>query len=191
MEEYSKEAVLKELGLDQMPEARLKGSAPAGNTNPRSNITFKMAVQLVDPIESAAFMRYLPDWVPVDQSLDPRAFDPTTSRAMSLFTDAEIPMHPKIARALGMTSEPHAHNHYLWLMQDVVRHITELGAAAISPLHIFRTSGAEGHRPLLGVIFKLRYEIPDGLTREDIGANLGLLTEKRQPELRLEETESL
>lgn len=181
-----KEDIKKALGLDKLPEARLKGSEPAANTNPRSNITFKMAVQLIDPIESEAFMRYLPDWVQVDRSLDPTTFDPDHSRAMSLFTDEKIPMHPKIARALGMTEEPHAQNHYIWLAQDVARHITELGAVAISPVRIFRTSGGNGHRPLLGAVFKLRYELPDGVTREDVGANIGLLMDKRTPELRLE-----
>lgn len=185
--EYTKEDVLKELGLDQMPEARLPGSAPAGNINPRSNMKFKMAVQLIDAIESAAFMKYLPDWIVIDQSLDPRSFDPEHSRIMSLFTDIPIPMHPKIAKALGMTDQPHAQNHYIWLAQDVARHISELGASACSPVHIFRTSGAEGHRPMLGVIFKLKFDVPDGLTREHLGANLGLLSDKRNPEIHTDE----
>ena len=183
-----REEVRKELGLDKLPEARLQGAEPAGNINPRSGITFRMAVQLIDPIESEAFMRYLPDWIPVDTSLDPTTFDPDHSRVMSLFTDAKIPMHPKIARALGMTEEPHAQNHYIWLAQDVARHLSELGAAATSPVRIFRTSGGDGNRPLLGAIFKLRYELADGLTRYDIGANLGVLTDKhRTPELHVDE----
>jgi len=176
-----REEIRKELGLDKLPEARLPGAEPAGNTNPRSNITFKMAVQLVDPIESEAFMRYLPDWIPVDQSLDPTSFDPQHSRAMSLFTDEKIPMHPKIARALGMTEVPHAQNHYIWLAQDVARHISELGAEAVSPVRIFRTSGGNGHRPMLGCIFKVRYDLPDGLTRADIGSNIGLIMDRRIP----------
>lgn len=187
-----REDIRKELGLDKLPEARLPGAEPAGNLNPRSNITFRMAVQLIDPIESEAFMRYLPDWIQVDQSLDPTSFDPGHSRVMSLFTDQKIPMHPKIARALGMTDQPHAQNHYIWLAQDVARHVVELGAAATSPVRIFRTSGGDGNRPLLGAIFKLRYEIPTGLTREDIGSNLGLLMDKaRTPEVHLEDGETV
>lgn len=186
----NQEEVLKNLGLDKMPEARLPGSDPVGNVNPRSNIVFKMAVQLIDPIESAAFMKYLPDWIVVDQSLDPRSFDPDHSRAMSLFTDAPIPMHPKISKALGMTSEPNAQNHYIWLAQDVARHVVELGASAISPVHIFRTSGGDGNRPLLGAIFKVKYDIPDGLSREDVGANLGHLGGKRL-EVHLKDSESV
>lgn len=184
--DYTQEDVLRELGLDQMPEARLKGSAPE-NVNPRSNITFKMAVQLIDPIESAVFMRYMPDWIEIDQSLDPRTFDPEHSRIMSIFTDMKIPLHPKIARALGMTEEPHAQNHYIWMATDVERHILELGAAATSPVHIFRTSGGNGHRPMIGAIFKLRYDLAQGKTREDVGMNLGLLSDKRTPEIHTDE----
>lgn len=172
-----------------MPASRLAGADPVGNLNPRSQITFKMAVALIDPIESASFMRYIPDWVEVDNSLDPRAFSPDHSRAISIFTDVPIPTHPKITRATGISSLPTAQNQYLFLSLEIQRHIVELGAAAISPVHLFRTSGGEGHRPLLGAIFKVRYEIPDGLSREDIGANLGVLSEKRVPELRLEDGE--
>lgn len=186
-----REDIRRQLGLDKLPEARLKGAEPTGNINPRSNITFKMAVSLIDPIESEAFMRYLPDWIQVDQSLDPSSFDPNHSRVMSLFTDQRIPMHPKIARALKMTDQPHAQNHYIWLANEVARHITELGAVATSPVRIFRTSGGDGNRPLLGAIFKLRYEIPTGLSREDIGANLGLITDKRPTELRLDPGETI
>jgi hypothetical protein len=169
-----------------MPEARLQGvdKAPPSAT---SMMTFKMAVSIVDPIESAAFMRYLPDRIRVDQDLDARDFSPDHSRAISIFTDEAIPLHPKIARALGMTEEPNAHNHYIWLANEVDRHLNELGAVSVSPVLIFRTSGGMGHRPLLGALFKLRYEIPDGQTRYDIGSNLGLLTDKRTPELHVDE----
>lgn len=184
--DYTQEDVLAELGLDQMPPARLPGLEQkkiAGG----GMLKWKKAVQLIDPIETAAFMRYAPDDIPFDQSLDPIPFSPDHSRALSIRTDVPIPMHPKIAKATGMTAEPTAQNHYIWLWIEVDRHLIELGAKAVSPVKIFRTSGAEGTWPLLGALFKLSFAVPDGLARADIGANWGVLSDRRTPEIHVDE----
>ncbi len=190
MQEYTEESVLKELGLNQLPAPRLKGldkAPPSGS----SMIKWKMAVALIDTIETGAFERYIPDWIEIDQSIDPRSFDPDTSRALSVFTDIPIETIPeKIRNAIGLTLDGGARNHYIMLANDISRYVVELGAAAVSPIHVFRTNGAEGHRPILGAVFKLSYRIPDGQTRYDIGSNLGLLTE-RQPEIHLDENETI
>jgi hypothetical protein len=186
--EYTKETVLKDLGLDQMPAPRLKGLEHATPTG-GSMLKWKKAVQLIDEIESCAFERFIPDALEIDQSMDPRSFNPDNSRVISIFTDIPIPMVERISRSTGITEAPTAENHYLWLALEVDRHVIELGAEACSPIKIFRLHGSDGTRPLLGAMFKLRF--PSNVAREDIGANWGLLSEKaRNPEVRLEDSET-
>lgn len=179
MQEFTKEEVLQKLGLDKMPEARMKGLEQREIPSGGGMLKWKKACQLLDAIESAAFMRYCPDGIVVDQSLDPTSFDPSHSRIISIPTDRPAPVNPKITRATGISANNTAQDQYLYLWTEVVRYVMELGASAISPIRVFRTSGAEGTVPLLGAVFKLDYKIPDGLTREDIGSNLGWLSDKK------------
>lgn len=186
--EYTKESVLADLGLDQMPAPRLKGLEHATPTG-GSMLKWKKAVQLIDEIESGAFERFIPNGLEIDMSMDPRSFNPDHSRVISIFTDIPIPMVERISQSTGMTEAPTAENHYLWLALEVDRHVIELGAEACSPIKIFRLTGADGTRPLLGAMFKLRF--PSGKKREEIGANWGLLSEKRTSEVHLEDGETV
>jgi hypothetical protein len=101
-----------------------------------------------------------------------------------------VPSNRKVFRATGIGNEPNAHNHYLWLAQELGRHVEELGARAIAPPLIFRTSGATGTVPFLGCILKLDVRPKDGQTVLDQGANWALLGH-RPPQVRLDEGETL
>lgn len=182
--------ILSTLGLDKIPEPRYEVGDPHPGLTGSQLLNFKKALQLADSIESAAFMRFVPNAVVVDQALDPRAFSPQYSKAVMIRTDLPIPTGPKVQKVTGISSSPTADNHYRWLWIEIQRYITELGASAISPVLITRTSGAEGTVPLLIASFKLDLRPKDGQTMEDIGANLALLG-PRAPEVRLDEDETL
>jgi len=182
------EEVLKTLGLDKLPDPRIPvpdSHPPPGN----GLLNFKKAVQLVDYLETAAFTKYIPDGVNIDQSMDSASFDPEASRCISLRTDLPIPSNRKVFGATGIGAEPNAQNHYLWLAQELGKHVEELGARAIAPPLVFRTNGANGTVPFLGLIMKLDLHIPDGKTVLDQGANWALMG-PRAPEVRLEGDES-
>jgi hypothetical protein len=182
---------LERLGLDKAPEARLPGlweqdAPPPG----KALLNFKKALQLVDPIETASFEKYIPDGVVIDQAMDTRAFNPEASRCVMLRTDQPIPSNYRVFRSTGIGTEPNTNNHYMWLAQELGRHILELGARAISPPLIFRTSGSNGTVPFIGLIMKMDTRPADGMTVADQGANWGLLGQ-RAPEVRLDEDETI
>ncbi len=182
--------ILQKLGLDTLPGPRYQVTDPHHIPSGSQLLNFKKALKLVDAIETAAFGRYIPDTLIVDQSLDSRAFSAAHSRAIMIRTDLPIPGGPKVFRSTGIGAEPNTHTHYLWLAQELKRHVDELGATAISPPLIFRTSGHDDTAPLLGAVFKLDLRPKDGQTAEDMGANWALLG-PRAPQVHLDEDESL
>lgn len=186
-----KAEALKLLGLDRAPDARLPGlwehdAPPPG----RALLNFKKALQLVDMLETAAFEKYIPDGVVIDQTMDARAFSPEYSKCVMLRTDQPIPSNRRVFASTGIGVEPNAHNHYLWLAQELGRHVLELGARAIAPPLIFRTCGADETVPFLGLILKIDPRPTDGLTALDQGANWALLGQ-RPPEVRLDAGETV
>ena len=169
------ETVLEKLGLDKLPEPRFEVPHEIPKQGLGDLVSYRQAMAIHDPIETAAFHRYLDDWIVIDQSINTGSFDPESTRAVTIPWKREIPSNKRIFRSTGIGKEPNAHNHYLWMAQEVARHVTELGARAISPPWVFRTSGAEGTEALLGVIFKVDVRPENGQTKLDIGANWALL----------------
>ena len=191
MRDEQREESLDALGLKKAPEARIPGlweqeAPPSGS----ALLNFKKALQLVDPIETAAFSKYITNDIVIDQSLDAHSFSPDASRCITLRTDCPIPSTYKIFRSTGIGTLPNSHNHYLWLAQEFRRHFIELGARAIAPPLLFRTNGASGTVPFIGLIMKLDTRPKDGMTVIDQGANWALLG-PRAPEVRLDEGESI
>lgn len=181
--------ILSKLGLDRLPDPRYSVSAAHDVLSGARLLNHKKALKLVDPIESAAFMRFVPDDIVIDQSLDARIFSSTFSRAVMIRTDVKIPTGPKVFAATGIGAEPTAENHYRWLWVEIRKYIDGLGACAVSPILISRTHGADGTVPLLIASFKLDIRAKDGETIEDQAATWALLG-PRAPEVRLDEDES-
>jgi len=176
-----RDEIKRQLGIDKLPPPRLEGLpdvADVQRLSGRGALRYRKLTSLIDPIETAAFVRYIPSDVCIDQTLDGRVFHPENSIARSIRTDIEIPVVPKVTAATGITAAPTAENHYIWLAGLLKWAKDELGFAACAPPLIFRTNGAQGTWPLLGFITMVRYEIPDGLTKWNLGARIGLLTPK-------------
>lgn len=184
------EEALRALGLDKAPDPRYKVADPHTVPSGSQMLNHKKVLQLVDPIESAAFMRFLPDDILIDHSLDARVFHGSYSRSVLLRTDLPVPTGPKVQKVLGITNEATAENHYRWLWVEVRRYISGLGARAVSPVLISRTHGYGGTTPLLIASFKLDLRPKDGQTLDDLAANFALLG-PRAPEVRLDEGETL
>jgi hypothetical protein len=175
--EAVKEA-LDDLGLSEEPAQRWETTP--GIPDLGGLVQFKKALSCIDPLDTAAFEHYIPDSVVIDQAIDTRAYVRGWSRAIVIPTDVPIPTGPMVTRSTGIYSEPTAPNHYRWLALEVKRHFDELGARAIGPPLIFRTSGYGGTRPLLGVIMKLDLTPPDGQDWQP-AANWGMLHNQRDP----------
>lgn len=140
-----------------------------------STVRLWKALQFVDSIESAAFERYIPTKIVIDQSLNSYSLTVSNTFGAAVRTDVPIPSHVKIEKATGIGATPHAHNHYLWLAQILAKHWDELGPIGCSRPLVWRTYGGKGEKPFVGLIFHLDF-LPGN--RLNTGANWALLTPK-------------
>lgn len=166
------EDIKKRLGIDQLPEPRYEMATP--NRDP-STVKLWKALQLVDAIETAAFERYIPSKIIIDQSINSYSLTVSNTFGAAVRTDVPIPSHVKIEKATGIGTAPHAHNHYNWLAQKLGQHWDELGPVGCSSPLVWRTYGGRGEKPLVGLIFHLSF-LPGN--RLDVGANWAVLTPK-------------
>lgn len=178
-----REEVLKELGLDKMPAARVDVPDEHAPVLGRSLLNYRKALQTVDPLETAAFESYIPLDVQIDPSIDPYAFHPELSKAIMFRTDVPIPSNDMVKRATGIGAEQTPDNQRKWLAQEFRRFYQEFGVRAVSRPLVFRWASAEP--PVFGCILKLdprkRYE--------NAGANWALLGEKRTTQVVTENEE--
>lgn len=181
------ETILEKLGLDKLPEPRVEVPHELPAPGLGDLVNYRKAIALVDPIETAAFDRYLDSEIVIDQEMDTRAFNAEQTRAVTIRTDRPIPSNKKVFKSTGISAEPNSHNYYLWLAQEVRKHWLELGCRSISRPYVFRCSGASGTVPFIGVVFKVDLRPKDGQTKLDQGANWGLLTPKKSPTLQTDE----
>jgi len=179
-ERVDEEEIKRKLGVDRLPDPRLPVPHELPTPGKGDLVNYRKALELVDIIETAAFEKYLPDDVVIDQTVDTRAFDPGSTRAISIRTDMPIPSNYRIFRSTGIGREPNSHNYYLWMAQEIKRHVLELGACAISRPYIFRVGGQQKTVPFIGAIFKVIVKPKDGQTELDMGARWGLLTPKSE-----------
>jgi hypothetical protein len=185
-----REEIAKGLGLSGVPRPRyddLPAAMDPLEAEMRAN--HKKALACIDAIASHAFMRYLPNNLVVDQTLDARVFKKEYSFGASVRTDRGIPVNPKITAATGITAYPCEKNWYNLLAQGVMRYYQFYLAIAISPCLIFRTRGEKsrmGRRygtrfniaPMVGVIFKLDRRRRDGALLAESVAMTGIIHDK-------------
>jgi hypothetical protein len=181
--EDDKARIREKLGLDKIPDPRMPVPHALPDPGKGDLVNYRKAVALVDPIETAAFEKYLDPEMVIDQEMDTRAFHPEQTRALTIRTDMPIPTNNRIFKSTGIGAETNSQNYYLWLAQEIKRHWIELGCRAISRPYVFRCSGASGTVPFIGVIFKVDTRPKDGQTNLDQGANWALLTPKTSPTL--------
>lgn len=169
---------LRELGLKRIPTPRAAAPPPrAGIEDAAKLFNFRKALSCVDPLDTASFSRYIPEKIVIDHSLDPRRFVPGWTYAICVPTDVPVPSNDVVYRATGISSSPTKRNFYLELAGSLLRAYNEYGARAMSRPLIFRTSGYQGTRPLMGVIVTFDRTPPEGCTQEDIMARVGVLAE--------------
>ena len=175
---------LKELHLERIPTPRMEVPIPrASMANAGQLVNFKKALSCVDPIETAAFERFLPGDVKIDQSLPNRHFVPGWSYALCVPTDTPLPVNERITFATGAGSQPNRENCFVELAIGLRRAYYEYGARGMSQPLVWRTSGAPGSdgRPtaaLLGVCVTFDRRPPDGETSEALMNDVGLIAPK-------------
>jgi len=159
--------VAKMLGLDGAPRPRYDDLPKAMDpVDQAKRANFRKALKCADPIASLAFMRYLPNKLVIDQTMDARVWKDGYSFAATTRTDAALPVNRKIAAATGLTSVPCEKNWYNLLSQKIMLFYEYYGAVAMSPPIIFRSRGEKtkfgryfGQRmdiaAMVGVLFKL------------------------------------
>jgi hypothetical protein len=177
--------MLRELRLDKIPQPREAVPSPRADIrNSGQIINFKKALACVDALETAAFERFIPDGVTVNQSVDTRTFVPGWSMAFMVPTDQPVPMNEKVAAALkvNITDASTKAAYFAELGSQIRRAYSEYGARSISPPLVFSTSGAKtevGRRttPFIGVIVTFDRTPPDGLTELDLMQDVGVLAD--------------
>jgi hypothetical protein len=146
----------------------------------------RKALKLLDSIASAAFMRYLPDRLQIDKTLDARVWRDGYSFAATTRTDMPLPVNQKITAATGITSFPCEKNWYNLLAQKIMLYYDYYGARGISPCLVFRSRGektkmgryygaAFNIAAMVGVLFKLDRKPKDGQTLADSMGAMGAL----------------
>jgi hypothetical protein len=175
--------LLRELRLDRIPEPREAVPMPRATIRDSGEIiNFRKALACVDALETAAFTRYIPDGVDVDQKISTKTFVPGWSQAFMVPTDRPVPMNEKVAAALrvNITDASTKAAYFAELGAQLGRYCSEFGVRRISPPLVFSTSGAKDDRgvkttPLLGVIVTLDRTPADGQTQADMMNDVGVL----------------
>lgn len=178
--------ILKELHLERVPEPREAVPMPRATYRDSSNIiNFRKALSCVDSLETAAFSRFIPDNVTVNQQIDTRSYVPTWSLAFMIPTDQPVPMNEKVAAFLKVKiTDAHTKEAYFAeLGAQISNAYSQYGARAISPPLVFSTSGAKTETgksttPFLGVIVTFDRTPPDGQTQLDITNDVGVMAEQ-------------
>ena len=173
--------VAKALGMDSIPKPRyddLPAVHDVSSVQERWN--FMKALACVDSLGTAAFHKYLPDRLVIDQQMNAREFRRGWSYAIHLDTSKPVPSNRKIKAATGIGTGRNESNWYGWLAQWCMRAYEELGARKMAPPLLWRTRGEKLHGryaivPVLGVIIKLDRTPPDGLRMEDLAGSVGIL----------------
>lgn len=192
--EARKQEIAAELGLDKLPSARMDMPDEQKPVPTGFMIKWKKAASLIDPIETAAFGKYIPDGCAIDQGMDARS--PSASRdenwAINCRTDQEIPSNLRVVRSTGIGSIPNANNHYLWLANELDAAYKVSGARAMSPPLVFRTNGHENTVPLLGILVRWNLTPQDGQTKADLKKfGWAMLGEKKTAKVDEEMAEAL
>ena len=162
-----RESIRKELGLDTLPAPR--GPVPQEHppVSPGGLLNFHKALSCVDALSTAAFERFIPPSVVIDQSLSARTFHPFFSKAVSIRTDLPPPVDERITRLTGIPYERSDRAFFAWLAQELRILFEGHAPRASSPPLIFRTDGFEGTVPLMGFIVFFDMSPADGETLED------------------------
>ena len=169
-----------DLGLSELPPPRY-GDIPKEMASPEELgevMRFKKALTLVDPIATAAFSRFIPNQMIVDQGIDARGWSRGYSFAVQIRTDKPPVVNRKVTAATGITKELNERNFYAQIALRMYQLYVEMGAHCVSPPLIFRTTVKDrrtGARPLIGAIFKFGRVPRDGSLLESIQSGWGLL----------------
>jgi len=182
--------IARALGLDKPPVPRCEVPEPNHPIPAEFKPGFYKALALVDYIETWAFERFIPNFCVVDLAMDAASYSPGFSFAILMRTDVPPPSNTKIFHATGIKpGSTVPENYYRWLGIAVADHYRQLGASAMARPLIFRTKGGRERRggvtnryyPMIGAIMKFARKPSDGLTREDLMTDVGvLLTKPRQ-----------
>jgi hypothetical protein len=181
----------REFGLDSVPQPRVSVPQRTPPIPSWFKPKFFKALQLVDQIETWAFERFIPAGCVIDQSIDARILtdDIELHAAVLVRTDMPPPSNDLIWRATGVKPSGHpeamsTENFYRWLAIEVANEYRRIGARAMGVPLIFRTKGDPKNPvvvPYVGAICKFDRRPPDGRTRADMVAGVGVLVPAETP----------
>jgi len=153
----------RQLGLDGVPKLRYE-EAPDENPSLDHQINFRKAVQLIDPIRTAAFEGFIPEKCVIDQEMDGHVFVEGKSDALLIRTDVPPPVDPRfnaanrlVTRATKIPFRLDDRAFFIWLGCELDLRWISWGARRMAPPLIFAGRGdskVPGARPFIGLILQ-------------------------------------
>lgn len=167
MTPQERQEIARQMGLDKPPTPRVTVPEDNAPVTKEWSPSFYKAVRLIDPIETAAFERFIPDFCVLDLAIDTRIFKRGMSHLASVRIDMPPPSDDRIAATTGVLSRRHPDamsrpNFYRWLGIIVADWYRQINAEAMGVPLIFATRAPKnGARnpwnpivPILGAICK-------------------------------------
>jgi hypothetical protein len=172
--------ILRECGLAEVPKIRYEDlPGPVGSTDTSRLVNWAKARQLVDPLMSARFERFIPDDIVIDLTIDTSSFKDEWSICPTVRRDIKPPVNDLVTRQTGITESLDLDNLMRWLALEIGNIATAFGTKRMGRPMVWMTTQKDESRgiyPLLGVMCKFDRTPPYGMTQDEMTANLGVLT---------------
>ncbi len=172
--------ILRECGLTEAPKIRYEDlPGPVGTPDTSRLVNWAKALQLVDHLLSLKFEKFIPDWLVIDTSIDVQSFKDEWSICPTVRRDIKPPVNDLVTRQTGITASLDLENLMRWLALETGNIANVFGTKRMGRPLVWMTTEKDlsrGIYPLLGVMLKFDRTPPDGLTVDEMTANLGVLT---------------
>jgi hypothetical protein len=171
--------LLKQLRITEAPKPRYDDLPEQVDQNDQIEkfVNYRKALELIDPLLTARFTRFIPDDIEIDQKLDARQYRHGMMFCPMVRTDVKPPVNSLITKTTGVTPSLDMDNMMRYVAVELRRQYSVVGALKMAPPLVFSTRGSKSKRipALLGVICKFDTTPPDALTQEDIVAAEGVM----------------
>jgi hypothetical protein len=179
------EELAREFGLYELPKPRVDVPKPNKPIPRWWKPSFLKALTLVDQIDTWAFERFIPSVCVIDPSIDVRSLTDNLEdhAAVLIRTDQPPPSNDLVWRATGVKPTGHPdsiskENFLRWLGVEVANEYRRVGARKMGVPLVYSTQAPRFKPwivPYIGAICRFDRTPPDGMRKEDLTANIGVM----------------